>query len=249
MKNWYKIAKNDEEDIDQGEDLLYDSNWRQQNYEWNLMGYTIDSDTPTEQYDISFEGKYIGTEDTFEDAMQMAYDHFHGYIDTSEKKEVTPYDIIERKFGYTDNPLSAGYIMEDGAMVNLNRPHIDHRAVTVDGSTKSMQEFIADGNIRMSFVDGHLFLDIGEKPTSSQIRTLSKIIKETDSVEVKVSEGLGEYNDRNESYVDRNYEIKRFDNAPSSEAVLGDIRAFFEKDIYPSQFSRFLGSKHWRRII
>lgn len=242
----YKIAQNEEDEEDKGESLTHEDNWNRNNYQWYLMDYMIDSDTPTEQLEVYYKDLYLGVEDSFEDAMQLSYDHFHGYAEPIDKKEMSTYDIIDKKFGYTDNPKLAGYIMESGKLVDLNRPHLDHRAVTIDGSTKSMQEFMADGNIRMSFQNGYAFFDISKNPTPIQLRVISNIVEmSSDGVEVSMRNGLGEYHDSNETYHSEDYIRKDFESYPNPQSVIGQIKSFFSK-VYPSQFSKYLGAKEFR---
>jgi hypothetical protein len=244
----YRIADNIEEDEEIEEiDLTDSNNWGRHNYQWDCGDYTIDNDNPTEQFEVYFNNQYIDTVDSFDEAMSLAEDHKNGYVDVQEKKEITPYDIIESKFGYTNDPKKAGFIMADGRMVNLNRPHIDHRAVTVDGSTKSMQEFIADGNIRLSFQNGYAFFDIKVPPTYAQKNVIKSILEEaSDGAEISIDNGLSEYDERRETYYGSDKaELKRLDSYPNVSAVLGEINAFYNS-VKPSQFSKYLGSKEFR---
>ena len=105
--------------------------------------------------------------------------------------------------------------------------------------------FMADGNIRMDFQNGNAFFDISSQPTGSQFRTMSKIIDLANSVEVNSRDGIGEYDDRRETYSNENSSRESFDDIPHPEAVIGKIRSFFQKDVYPSQFAKFLSSNNW----
>jgi len=245
----YRIADEIEEDEIEEIDLTDSNNWIQNNYRWDCGDYTIDNDTPTEQFEVYFNKQYIDIVDSFDEAMSLAEDHKNGYVDVQDKKEITPYDIIESKFGYTDDPKKAGYIMADGRMVNLNRPHIDHRAVTVDGSTKSMQKFIADGNIRLIFNNGYAFFDIKVKPTYAQQKIISEILEEaSDGAEISIDNGLPKYNEGEETYPSGDqFELKRFESYPNSSAVLGEINSFYGKG-KASQFSKFLSNSVWRKV-
>jgi hypothetical protein len=55
--------------------------------------------------------------------------------------------------------------------------------------------------------------------------------------------GLGEYNDRNESYYSEDYSRKDFGPYPDLSSTVGEIKAFFADDVYPSQFSKFFSNK------
>jgi hypothetical protein len=244
----YRLAENIDEDLEVEEiDLTNSNSWEQNNYRWHCGDYTIDNDNPTEQFEVYFNNQYIDVVDSFNEAMSLAEDHKNGYVDAQEKKEITPYDIIESKFGYTDDPKN---IMADGRLVNLNRPYIDHRAVTAEGSTKAMQEFIADGNIRLNFNNGYAFFDIRVQPTYAQKNVIRSILEEaSDGGEISIDNGLAEYNERRETYMGSdNAELKRFESYPDSSAVLGEINAFYGKG-NASQFSRFLSNSVWHKVF
>ena len=247
----YRIA----EDIDLDEeveeiDLTNSNSWERDNYRWHCGDYTIDNDNPTEQFEVYFNKKYIDIVDSFDEAMSLAEDHKNGYVDVQEKKEITPYDIIESKFGYTNDPKKAGYIMADGRLVNLNRPHIDHRAVTADGSTKSMQEFIADGNIRLSFQNGYAFFDIKVQPTYAQKNVIRSILEEaSDGAEISIDNGLSEYDERRETYHGSDKaELKRLESYPDVSSALGEINAFYN-GVKHSQLSRYLSNSVWHKVF
>jgi len=243
----YRIAQEELEDEDPIlEDIVDIDKWTYKAYGpgyWIFGDYTIDADTPLEQFEVKVNNEYLGIEDTLEEALQLALSHYEGYAEVSAQQEVTPYDKIEKLFGYTDNPELAGYILQDGSLVNLNRPNIDHRAVTNDGSTKSMQEFIADGNVRMSFSRNYAFFDIKSKPTASQKSALRKIVSlATNGVDIVLDKGMGEYDPRRETYEQTDSFAKEtFDAGCDPHAVIGYIESFYsENKVYPSQFARFL---------
>lgn len=244
----YRIAqeKEEEDDVDStAYDLLDDGNWKQKNYEFCYPNppYVIDTDTPLDQFELSLGNEFIAIEDTMKEAMQAASDHYQGYLEPQKRKEVTPYDKIESAFGYTDNFERAGYIMADGRLVNLNRPHIDHRAVTMDGSSGSMQEFIADGNIRISFSNGFLAISIGKQPTGSQYSQLRSLFEQVDDgMRMDFSRGLSprELGDKGGSgyhdEIDKSY--FSFEGKADVSNAIGAIVAYY-RGKKPSEVARF----------
>ena len=256
--NWYKRSQEESEDFEFEEDdlsyqLLDENNWKylaRGSGLWSFGDYLIDPDTPLETFDVTYKDGFLGSEEDLEKAMQLASDHASGYAEVQEsKQEVTPYQKIEQLYGYTNRPESAGYIMSDGQMVNLNRPHIDHREVTMDGSTKSMIEFIADGNIRLGFQNGYAFIDIRSEPTGSQRSVLKRILSESyDGADIHLSVGLGPYNEHREAYdTPDQYDHEQFSAGTSGQSMMGFITNFYENakgnKVYPSQFGKFLSQQ------
>lgn len=245
MKNWFRISQEVEEIEDPFLlDIIDENKWEYKAYGpgyWTFGDYSIDADTPLEDFKVQYEKSFLGQEDTFEKAMQLALDHYQGYLDASEEKTVTPYEIIEKNFGFTDNPQKAGYIMADGQMVNLNRPHIDHRAVTIDGTTKSMQEFMAEGNIRMSFQNGYLFLDIKSKPTEQQFQTIYEICeKAINGANISIDNGMNEFNSTRETYSETDNFVSKQFNDVSPDNIYEFITSYYSgRKKYDSPLKKF----------
>ena len=251
MSNFPITTAQEDEDEDEENpilsDLIDEDKWIQKNYLFLFENppYIIDTDNQLQQFELSLNDQFIASRDTMEDAMNAALEHYEGYLEPEIQEEVTPYQIIDSQYGYTDSLERAGYIMEDGRLVNLNRPHIDHRAVTVDGTTKSMQEFIADGNIRMSYSNGYAYITMFNKPTAAQKGKLLELFDNaTNGVDVNLDKELGDYNPHRETYDGGENKINEHFSTSSKEAILGKIMSYYsDTKIYPSQFAKFMKEK------
>lgn len=257
----YKLAQittDEDEEVEETEEvtladqLLEENKWEYKAYGpgyWSFGDYTIDADTPLEEFEVRYKKQLLGMEENLEKAMQLASEHAQGYVSPIEEQTITPYQIIEKKFGYTDDPHQAGYIMVDGKMVNLNRPYIDHRAVTLDGSTKSMQEFIAEGNIRMDFRNGYMFVDIKKKPTNAQLKVLFSIFEQcVRGVSMNLDNGVGRYSDSRQTYNESNGFFHEQYERGDAYALRDIIAQYYggESKGYHSPFEKFMQSEIWK---
>lgn len=144
------------------------------------------------------------------------------------------YDRIA-ELGTTTDWFETGYITPEGKQIDLSgkkeggsrgERSYDHREA---GGTAGMQQFIAQGNIRVSpNKRGHASIHLMVAPTTTQERALKNFISLHDgNVVVEVEDGLGSY------YEDGRYynSSRRTTNLEYDEAkpvkVVGDIKRFF----------------------
>lgn len=125
-----------------------------------------------------------------------AFRHAIGTKDIHDPKG-TPKGILQKAvktFGITMNPQKAGYILQDGQLLNLSERaerELDHRSIErVFGGDKTwtdaMLDFMAMGNIRLECTDILLSFDIRTRPTASQYETMRRLLRESDEADVIV---------------------------------------------------------------
>lgn len=99
-----------------------------------------------------------------------------------------------RKMGVTKDLNEAGYIMQDGQLLDFSGKrdggmsgvrHMDHREIEFDGSdsmdgTDAMVDFMRDGNIRMSNEGGFLSFDGRFEVTPAQKSIIRRIVDQND---------------------------------------------------------------------
>lgn len=102
------------------------------------------------------------------------------------------------ELGLTTDLREAGYIRPDGKLIDLSGKKeggtpgyraLDHREA---GGTAGMQEFMAEGNIRIDGASGSI--DIITPPTAVQLTVLEDLIERAgpEAVYIDIGEGLGE---------------------------------------------------------
>lgn len=107
---------------------------------------------------------------------------------------------MREHFGVTRNPNEAGYVLPDGAMLDLSGRHeagpgfeggerwTDHRDLPIAGGTDAMVAAIQTGAIRVDRASG--LIDLGAVPTPAQVRALSRMFAGRDiQVEVTAPDG------------------------------------------------------------
>lgn len=156
------------------------------------------------------------------DAIQMV---LSGKTRTSPMVPANALRKIVREFGYTNDPSTCGYILQNGDMLNMGRlgtRDFDHRQIPGYSGSEGMQKFIEAGNIRCHFA-GTGFCDIRRQPTENQYRTLTQILKNYDApfyLDIKSPWNTihREYQSANE--IHGQYDIPQ---------IIWDIRAFYSK--------------------
>jgi hypothetical protein len=135
------------------------------------------------------------------------------------------------ELGYTADIREAGYITPDGKLIDLSgkkeggepgKRSFDHREA---GGTAGMQEFGAEGNIRIDYNSG--ILDIYVAPTKIQEEIIERFIKSRDIYfVVDLQKGLGE---KSEDHYRNSptYVSKEYDAGTKPRKILNDIRAFY----------------------
>jgi hypothetical protein len=106
----------------------------------------------------------------------------------------------------TDNPRLAGYIMQDGSMLNFSyqgyQRDMDHREVTgeieeLDGGTDGMRQFqLATGAVRLHAQgNGYVSFDWETDPSRSQQRKMVEIAEGNSEIYVRDFQDEKTYND------------------------------------------------------
>ena len=222
---------------DDPNDVTRTSNWDYKAYGpgfWILKAnriYAIDADDPGGRFLLQENNQTIYAGTSFEDCANKLSEKLEGleldsYVEEDENK------LREKFLGYTENPKEAGYITIDGKMLNLSgaiqggppgQRGMDHRYF---GGTKGMQEYVAQGNIRMGLSDHQLFFDIRKKPTSSQMSRIRSLLQWSSNVSIDMQNGLGEFDDRADYYLSNNRISKQYDGT-NVRRVLLDINTYF----------------------
>lgn len=146
------------------------------------------------------------------------------------------YEIAKKEFGTTEDWREAGYILPDGTLLDLSgknqggSPGVrsrDHREVgtfTFRGGTAGMREFMQHGAIRV----GIGYMDLVKKPTEAQFRRIAEaVIFNGGEMTIDVSKGIGEYNERDDMYFDRNKEAFEYPAGTRPSKVLSSLRKYF----------------------
>jgi len=106
----------------------------------------------------------------------------------------------------TDNPKLAGYIMQDGSMLNFSyngyQRDYDHRDITqdiddLDGGTDGMIQFqLATGAVRLHAQgNGYVSFDWEVEPTRSQKRKMVEIAEDSSEIYIRAFEEEKNYDD------------------------------------------------------
>lgn len=170
-------------------------------------------------------------------------------LSTSDKFTVFNYafktikqDNVDRErvkeLGYTKDIREAGYIQTDGKLIDLSGKKEggeagtrtnDHREV---GGTIGMQEFMREGNIRLSVVDNVVNLDIAAEPSQAQYIAISKTINSAGGdVVLDVANGIGTLDTARQVYRE-DVAKQAFDyEAPKATKVINDIKNFYKNNI------------------
>jgi hypothetical protein len=145
-----------------------------------------------------------------------------------------------KELGTTKDLNEAGYIMPNGRLVDLsgkkeggsagNRSY-DHREA---GGTPGMQEFMAQGNIRMDYTTGTI--DLVTAPTPAQEKIIRQIVEDKDGyVVVDLDRGLGQMTRDGSYYINTpDHTSIEFAEGTSSTKVLGTIRRYFKGEAFES---------------
>jgi hypothetical protein len=171
-----------------------------------------------------------------ERAFRQLVDEKSLYAVADQWEEVgDPFQVAKNRFGVTNNPDMAFYLLPDGEMLHGGGEAAggrawDHRNIGYGGGgTRGMQEFMGLGAIRLMPESGSL--DMVVEPTNDQYRTLRKWIDHFNGeVSVELEHGLGEFDDRNEWYRENpNRAYKEFDRWTDNREVLRFIQKFFAR--------------------
>ena len=154
------------------------------------------------------------------------------------------FDKAKERFGTTEDFGEAGYILPDGTMLDFSGRHqvdegqdtshlrggrhVDHRDIKQlnyekDGNTEtgmnvSMEDFIGRGAIRIA--DNAGSINLSQKPTPKQARTLRRYIQHNDGyVTVEIGNG----------YDSEHY--GEYDEGTKATKVMGDIDRYFDEGI------------------
>lgn len=223
-------------------DVTKSSNWAYKAYG---NGYWILKSNPIYAIDADDYGRFLLQENkttiyagtSFEDSAEKLSQKLEG--ETLEPfMDVDQNVLVEGHLGYTDNPREAGFIAPDGRMLNLSgasdggrpgRRDVEHSVYF--GGNKGMQEYIAQGNIRMGFYGSELYLDIYKQPTPEQIDRIRELIMlvENGHIQVDLRNGLGKYDKAMKFY--RNDDIISLSNDDyvNPKFLIGKINAYFVK--------------------
>lgn len=135
-----------------------------------------------------------------------------------------------KELGFTEDLNEAGYITPNGRLIDLSgntpgRRSYDHREA---GGTAGMQEFMAEGNIRISGNAGHF--DLKKAPTKEQENVLLRMIKLAgpENAYGDLEDGLGPW-DPDGNYYRRGErsEIIVPEFRATADSILNRIRAFY----------------------
>ena len=143
-----------------------------------------------------------------------------------------------RELGYTTSLLEAGYITPDGRLIDLsgkreggtpNQRALDHREA---GGTDGMQEFMAEGNVRMDGRSGSI--DLNSAPTKAQESIIERMaVNMNGAINVDLENGLGKYNAQDGRYESPAESFRmQYETGTSPRKILNDIRGFFGQDKY-----------------
>jgi len=146
------------------------------------------------------------------------------------------YHTPERIFGFTDDLRLAGYILPDGSLLDMSEGSgmrsADHRQVAGlrEGSpgTAGMQEYMAEGNIRVDANSG--MIDLSAPPTEAQKRRIAEIVRvKRGEVILDMEFGLGEKKQGDDYYYkpERNKRTE-FPIGTNPTTVLKAIGEFFQ---------------------
>lgn len=155
------------------------------------------------------------------------------------------YDELKKHFGTTDNFDVAGYMLKDGTMLDFSGKHwgsptsdmrqVDHREVDevledLEGN-EAMTAMIQSGSMRLSPEDGGI--NLAQKPTDKQYRTLEKYIKHFKG------EVIVDFDDADGKTV----KSVNFEKGTSAAEIFDKIDDFFENpNAYKSPLSDFMYS-------
>ncbi|HPS78985.1 MAG TPA: hypothetical protein PLS53_12580 [Thermoanaerobaculaceae bacterium] len=176
---------------------------------------------------------------------QQAYDSAVGSVEETAvraegRKDSTPHVnwSVVRGMGTTRDWREAGYLRPDGTMLDFSgkqqggSPGMraeDHRIV---GGTAGMQELQAIGYIRW-LPEGN-GLDLSAPPTSQQMGVLRQLIERAGGeVVVDLQRGLGEWDERYESYRGETTSLE-YPAGTKAARILGDIRRYFDGEEFES---------------
>jgi len=194
------------------EDSFYDKyldSYDEDNYELDGYIYTskvdasyvIDNSDRENQFTILHNNLIVAVEYSFSDALEKAGDLISG-IEEPTIKNVKEFEIAEKSLGETDSLALAGYITVDGRLIDFSGGRgtraLDHRQIGSE-HTKSMQEYMNMGNIRIDWFSGSI--DMMKKPTKEQFKWIRQFIRERNGeVFLTMYKGLGEFSKTNGYY-------------------------------------------------
>lgn len=165
---------------------------------------------------------------------------------TTVKKQ-TVWTKAKREFGLTSSYIEAGYILPDGDMLDFsekreggspNMRSLDHREigrVGGPGGTQGMQEFMAQGAIRIDGNGGAI--DISAEPTTQQYKRLREYFYHAKQAKTPITldleKGLGEQragDEYNRSYRRTNDAMsKEYGVGENPAKILADIRQYYSR--------------------
>lgn len=133
------------------------------------------------------------------------------------------------RLGFTSDVSKAGYITPNGEMVDLSGGasgyrRLDHRIV---GGIAGMQEYIAEGNIRIKGGDGAF--EIARMPTPKQMRLINGIVRDNDGeVTIDLRNGNGPFSGSGEiGFYKNKFTSMQFDKGTPPLRVINEIKKFF----------------------
>lgn len=157
----------------------------------------------------------------------------------SVSDENVNYDRL-KELGFTKDLNEAGYVTPAGKLIDLSGKKeggpsgsrsYDHREA---GGTTGMQEFMAQGNIRMDYFTGSI--DLVVEPTPQQEKIIRQIVEDKDGyVIVDLDRGLGQMTRDGSYYINTpDHTSLEFAEGTSSTKVLGTIRRYFAGENFES---------------
>jgi hypothetical protein len=200
-------------------------------------------------YRVEKDKKVIYKAQSYDEAIEWLDNNYN-----KSHKEVKeePFEDIINYLGYTDNPKEAGYITQDGQLIDLSgkngggmygKRSLDHREM---GGTKGMQEFVALGNIRIGLTGDSFFVDMKQKPTIEQKRIIRRIIENMSGgrVYLELQNGLGEYNKGSHIYFNSENTYSKEYSSFEIEDMFEDIDNFY-RGIQKSELAKYLSNINW----
>jgi hypothetical protein len=142
-----------------------------------------------------------------------------------------------KELGFTDDVREAGYITPQGRLIDLSGKReggpagtrsYDHREA---GGTLGMQEFMAQGNIRLSMGDrtSPASVDMAKEPTTAQYDILRHIFElKHGNVLLDLNDGLGELGPGKDYYVDPPRSSFVGGENANATKLLGLVRKFYQ---------------------
>jgi hypothetical protein len=152
-----------------------------------------------------------------------------------KRTEKTKYEHIDRsrirQLGYTSDIREAGYITPKGDLIDLSGKReggspgtraYDHREA---GGTFGMQEFMAEGNIRMDY--NASTLDIATLPTTAQLKAIERFAAvRNGGLVVDLQEGLGKKGDSYYEKPERSF-YNEYTEGTKPTKIINDIKKFY----------------------